>query len=202
MYFIAQEYEIIINKLNVKDLMKFNSKFISASLIANFTISPLLIQSAIAGNYNAICDQVRCFVKLDNKGINSPDGFMSYKAITSWSVAGDEEHTTGMGAAGAIGGAYGGAIVGAAAACTTIVLCPVAIIGGGILGGRRGSQLGSSSYYSFIVRGYDKYGDAMTHTFDIDKKKITKNIMKKLKKNSGLSIGEYREVNVYEIMGD
>ena len=42
----------------------------------------------------------------------------------------------------------------------------------------------------------------MSHTFDIDKKKITKKIMKKLKKNSGLSNGEAREINVYEIMGD
>ena len=107
-----------------------------------------------------------------------------------------------MGAAGAVGGAYGGAVVGAVAACTTVVLCPVAIIGGGVLGARRGSRLGSSSYYSFIVNGYDTYGDRVSHTFDIDKKKITKKIMKKLKKNSGLSNGEAREINVYEIMGD
>ncbi len=182
--------------------MKLNSKIITASLIANFTIYPLIIPSTIAGNYNAICNQVRCFIKLDSKGINTPDGFLSYKAITSWTVAGDDEHATGMGAAGAIGGAYGGALVGAAAACTTIVLCPVAIIGGGILGGSRGSKLGSSSYYSFIVNGYNTYGDSVSHTFDIDKKKITKKVMKKLKKNSGLSIGEFREINVYEIMGE
>ena len=191
--------------------MRFNSKIISASLIANLTIYPLIIPTAIAGNYNAICNQVRCFIKLDSKGINTPDGSISYKAITSWTVAGDEEHTTGMGAAGAIGGAYGGAIVGAAAACTTVVLCPVAIIGGGIIGGRRGSKLGSrsrkrsksgsNSYYSFIINGYDKEGYEMSHSFDIDKKKIMKKIMKKLKKNSGLSMGEDREVNVYEVMG-
>ena len=184
------------------NFMQFNSKIISASLIANLTIYPLIIPTAIAGNYNAICNQVRCFIKLDSKGINTPDGSISYKAITSWTVAGDEEHTPGMGAAGAIGGAYGGAVVGAVAACTTVVLCPVAIIGGGFLGGRRGSRLGSSSYYSFIVNGYDTYGDRVSHTFDIDKKKITKKIMKKLKKNSGLSNGEAREINVYEIMGD
>ena len=182
--------------------MNFNLKMISASLIANLTIYPVIAPKVIAGNYNAICDQVRCFIKLDNKGINTPEGFMSYKAITSWRVAGDDEQTAGMGAAGAVGGAYGGALVGAAAACTTIVLCPVGIIGGGILGGRRGSKLGSSSYYSFTINGYDKYGDLMSHTFDIDKKKITKKVIKKLKKNTGLAIGESREINVYEIMGD
>ena len=102
--------------------MKLNSKIISASLISSFIFYPLLIPKAIAGNYNAICNQVRCFIKMDTKGINTPNGFISYKAITSWTVAGDEEHTRGMGTAGAIGGAYGGAVVGTVAACTTAVL--------------------------------------------------------------------------------
>ena len=202
--------------------MKFKSKIISVSLIANLTIYPLVIPNAFASDYNAICDQVGCFVKLDDKGIKSPNGFMPYEGVTSWTVAegvtswtvdGDDENTSSgiLGAAGALSGATGGAIVGAAAACTTIVLCPVAIIGGGIIGGRKGSKLGSSSrkrsksgsnsYYSFIINGYDKEGYEMSHSFDIDKKKIMKKIMKTLKKNSGLSMGEDREVNVYEIMG-
>ena len=194
--------------------MKFKSKIISASLIANLTIYPLVIPNAFASDYNAICDQVGCFVKLDDKGIKSPNGFMPYEGVTSWTVDVDDKNTSSglLGAAGAVSGATGGAIVGAAAACTTIVLCPVAIIGGGIIGGRKGSKLGSSSrkrsksgsnsYYSFIINGYDKEGYEMSHSFDIDKKKIMKKIMKTLKKNSGLSMGDDREVNVYEIMGD
>ena len=194
--------------------MKFKSKIISASLIANLTIYPLVIPNAFASDYNAICDQVGCFVKLDDKGIKSPNGFMPYEGVTSWTVDVDDKNTSSglLGAAGAVSGATGGAIVGAAAACTTIVLCPVAIIGGGIIGGRKGSKLGSSSrkrsksgsnsYYSFIINGYDKEGYEMSHSFDIDNKKIMKKIMKKLKKNSGLSMGEDREVNVYEIMGN
>jgi len=67
--------------------MKFKSKIISVSLIANLTIYPLVIPNAFASDYNAICDQVGCFVKLDDKGIKSPNGFMPYEGVSSWTVA-------------------------------------------------------------------------------------------------------------------
>ena len=140
--------------------MEFKSRMISVSLIANLTLYPLVIPNAFAGNYNATCDQVSCFVKLDTKGIDTAVGFMPYEGITSWYVATDEAKF---------------------------------IIS---------SQMPNSSYYSFLINGYNKEGNKMSHSFDIDKRVITSKIMRKIIKNSGLSIGEYREVNVYEIMGD
>ncbi len=156
---------------------------------------PLPGQSGNPRTFDAICNQKKCNIILDETGIRSPEGFIPAHRIAYWQSKGSHEHNMAAANLVSSGGAVLGSLSGALTSCWSLnLLCPAAIIGGYLGGGLSGAQVGRSADYHFHVIGYNLEGKKITKSFSFVNEKPISRLKAELVIFSGLKSGELRPI--------
>ena len=168
-------------------------------LIVNILIAtPFCFSIAHAAEYNAICGNNDCVIRIAPDKITTPKGVIPSHRVVVWLRGGTQEYDKAAATAGAGGGAVAGAVAGAIATCWTIILCPAGIIAGGVLGGTAGNKLGYNADFYFILIGYSDGGNKVATDFRFKNQQPVNRMMWELPAITALEMGERR--SIYEIL--
>ena len=130
--------------------------------------------TAIAGTYEALCGDFECQIDVSARGISSPAGFMPSGLVAQWAVGSSSDFNTGKAVAGGLGGATAGVIGGA------ILLGPIGVLAGLVGGGIAGAESGNEFEGYFVVVGYNKKGQKISHSFHFINEKPVKRLLAEL----------------------
>ena len=148
--------------------------------------------SAIAGTYEALCGDVECQIDVSARGISSPEGFTPSMLVAQWAVGSSSDFNTGKAVAGGLGGATAGVIGGA------ILLGPIGALAGLIGGGIAGAESGDEFDGYFVIVGYNKKGQKISHSFRFINEKPVKRLLAELPVITGLAQREIRDIQDIE----
>ena len=148
--------------------------------------------TAIAGTYEALCGDFECQIDVSARGISSPAGFMPSGLVAQWAVGSSSDFNTGKAVAGGLGGATAGVIGGA------ILLGPIGVLAGLVGGGIAGAESGNEFEGYFVVVGYNKKGQKISHSFHFINEKPVKRLLAELPMITGLAQREVREIHEIE----
>ena len=119
----------------------------------------LLPFAAMAGTYEALCNNNDCQIIITESGLDGPQGFIDKEKISQW-----HSYKIELGKAGGVNGGHAG-LAAATAACLTGVFCPVAVAVGVAGGNKAGSILGKGNNYFLTVMGQKDDGSNYVQSF-------------------------------------
>ncbi len=164
-------------------------------LVVALSTGLLSSNAAIAGVYDALCNDVDCQIAINESGFYGPKGFISKDKITQWYTGGDSYNLV-LGALGGAAGGTAGLAIGTVA-CFSGIFCPVALGSAIFGGGQLGTKLGGPRNFFFTVMGEKEDGSNVSQSFRFINKKPVKKLQKELTQISGLKMGQVKSRNIF-----